>query len=93
MSLIENAACEPEIVDLAGFLTACGAKIAGAGKGRVIVEGSLPLTGATYTILPDRIETATFLCACAACGGALTLSCRPCSERAHRKRLPDFLLT
>lgn len=39
----------------------------------MIVEGSLPLTGATYTILPDRIETATFLCACAACGGALTL--------------------
>lgn len=73
VTAIENAACEPEIVDLAGFLTACGAKIAGAGKGRVIVEGSLPLTGATYTILPDRIETATFLCACAACGGALTL--------------------
>ena len=73
VTVIENAACEPEIVDLAGFLTACGAKIAGAGKGRVIVEGSLPLTGATYTILPDRIETATFLCACAACGGALTL--------------------
>ena len=69
VTVIENAACEPEIVDLAGFLTACGAKIAGAGKGRVIVEGSLPLTGATYTILPDRIETATFLCACAACGG------------------------
>ena len=73
VTVIENAACEPEIVDLAGFLTACGAKIAGAGKGRVIVEGSLPLTGATYTILPDRIETATFLCACAACGGTLTL--------------------
>ena len=75
-------------------MTACGAKIAGAGKGCVIVEGSLPLTGATYTILPDRIETATFLCACAACGGALTLRrTDPCSERAHRKRLPDFLLT
>ena len=73
ITVIENAACEPEIVDLAGFLTACGAKIAGAGTGRVTVKGGQPLTGATYTILPDRIETATFLCACAACGGTLTL--------------------
>lgn len=73
VTVIENAACEPEIVDLAGFLTACGAKIAGAGTGRVTVKGGQPLTGATYTILPDRIETATFLCACAACGGTLTL--------------------
>ena len=72
-TVIENAACEPEIVDLAGFLTACGAKIAGAGTRYISVEGGHPLTGATYTILPDRIETATFLCACAACGGALTL--------------------
>lgn len=54
-------------------MTACGAKIAGAGTGRVTVKGGQPLTGATYTILPDRIETATFLCACAACGGTLTL--------------------
>ena len=73
VTVIENAACEPEIVDLAGFLTACGAKIAGVGTGRVTVKGGQPLTGATYTILPDRIETATFLCACAACGGTLTL--------------------
>lgn len=73
ITVIENAACEPEIVDLAGFLTAGGAKITGAGTGRVTVAGGQPLTGATYTILPDRIETATFLCACAACGGALTL--------------------
>ena len=54
-------------------MTACGAKIAGAGTGRVTVKGGQPLTGATYTILPDRIETATFLCACAACGGSLEL--------------------
>ena len=72
-TVIENAACEPEIADLAGFLTACGAKIAGAGTRHISVEGGHPLTGATYTILPDRIETATFLCACAACGGELTL--------------------
>ena len=54
VTVIENAACEPEIVDLAGFLTACGAKIAGAGTGRVTIKGGQPLTGATYTILPDR---------------------------------------
>ena len=47
VTVIENAACEPEIVDLAGFLTACGAKIAGAGTGRVTVKGGQPLTGAT----------------------------------------------
>ena len=73
VTVIENAAREPEIADLAGFLTACGAKITGAGTPRVTIEGGQPLTGATYTILPDRIETATFLCACAACSGALTL--------------------
>ncbi len=73
ITVIENAACEPEIVDLAGFLAACGAKVAGAGTGCVTVEGGQTPTGATYTILPDRIETATFLCACAACGGEITL--------------------
>ena len=70
---IENAAREPEITDLAGFLCACGAKITGAGTSRIRISGGEPLTGATYTVLPDRIETATFLCACAACGGTLTL--------------------
>ena len=70
---IENAAREPEIADLAGFLCACGAKIADAGTSCIRISGGEPLTGATYTVLPDRIETATFLCACAACGGTLTL--------------------
>ncbi|MFR5761445.1 MAG: hypothetical protein ACLUFI_07470 [Oscillospiraceae bacterium] len=45
----------------------------GAGTPTIEIEGGYPLHGATYTILPDRIETATYLCACAACGGALTL--------------------
>lgn len=70
---IENAAREPEITDLAGFLCACGAKITGAGTSRIRISGGEPLTGATYTVLPDRIEMATFFCACAACGGTLTL--------------------
>ena len=70
---IENAACEPEIADLGAFLCACGADLRGAGTPTSEIEGGKALHGATYTILPDRIETATYLCACAACGGALTL--------------------
>lgn len=70
---IENAACEPEIADLGMFLCACGADLRGAGTPTIEIEGGKALHGATYTILPDRIETATYLCACAACGGALTL--------------------
>lgn len=70
---IEPAAREPEVCDLAGFLRACGAKITGDGTSRIVIEGGHPLHGAEYSILPDRIETATCLCACAACGGALTL--------------------
>ena len=70
---IENAACEPEIGDLICFLRACGAKIAGEGTRTVTIEGGHALHGARYTILPDRIETATLLCACAACGGAVTV--------------------
>ena len=69
---IENAACEPEIADLGAFLCACGANLRGAGTPRIEIKGGYPLHGATYTILPDRIETATYLCACAACGGALS---------------------
>ena len=55
------------------LLCACGADLRGAGTPTIEIEGGYPLHGATYTILPDRIETATYLCACAACGGALTL--------------------
>ena len=58
---------------LGAFLRACGADLRGTGTPTIEIEGGYPLHGATYTILPDRIETATYLCACAACGGALTL--------------------
>ncbi len=73
----------PEIVDLAGFLRSAGAEISGAGGGHITVCGGAPLHGTTYTVLPDRIETATYLCAAAACGGDVTLrqasaeTCRP----------------
>jgi UDP-N-acetylglucosamine 1-carboxyvinyltransferase len=66
---LENAAREPEIVDLARCLTAMGARISGAGSDRITVEGVSSLHGATHAVMPDRIETGTFLAAVAATGG------------------------
>jgi UDP-N-acetylglucosamine 1-carboxyvinyltransferase len=66
-SIIENAAQEPEVVDLANFLNAMGAKISGAGTNTLIIEGVENLQGAEYSVLPDRIETGTYLVA-----GAIT---------------------
>ena len=71
--VLENAAREPEIADLACFLRSAGAEIRGIGSGTLTIEGGRPLHGTDYTILPDRIETATYLCAAAACGGDVTL--------------------
>ena len=69
-----NAAREPEIGDLIGFLTACGAEIEGAGTSVLCIHGGKPLHGAEYTIMPDRMEAATYLCAAAATRGELTLT-------------------
>jgi UDP-N-acetylglucosamine 1-carboxyvinyltransferase len=66
---LENAAREPEVVDLARCLVAMGARIAGAGTDRITIEGVRRLSGATHAIMPDRIETGTFLAAVAAAGG------------------------
>ena len=71
-SVLENAAMEPEIVDLADCLTALGADIEGAGSGRIIVHGVERLHGGTHAVLPDRIETGTFLIAAAMTGGRVT---------------------
>ena len=73
VSVLQNAAREPEIADLIGFLTACGAKITGAGTPELTVFGGRPLHGAAYTVMPDRMEAATYLCACAGCGGCVRL--------------------
>lgn len=70
---LSGAAREPEIEDLIGFLRACGAQITGAGTGELEIQGVPALHGATYTILPDRIETASYLCALAGCGGDVEL--------------------
>ena len=72
-SVIENAAREPEVVDLANCLKAMGANIEGAGSDTITIEGVSALTGAAHRIMPDRIETGTFLVAAAATGGSVRL--------------------
>lgn len=72
-TILENAAREPEIVDLANCLTAMGAKIHGAGSDIITIEGVPSLHGAEHTVMPDRIETGTFLVAATASGGEIHL--------------------
>lgn len=72
-TIIEAAACEPEIVDLGNFLNRMGAKITGHGTPRITIEGVEELTGADYTVIPDRIEAGTFMVAAAITNGELTL--------------------
>ena len=72
-TIIENAACEPEIVDLANFLSKMGAKLEGQGSPTIKVTGVKSLGGATHTIIPDRIEAGTYIIAAAITGGELTL--------------------
>ncbi len=71
ITVIENAAREPEVVDLANFLNAMGAKIRGAGSDTITIEGVDRLTGTRYRVLPDRIETGTYLVAAAISGGRI----------------------
>ncbi len=72
-TVLENAAQEPEVTDLAEMLIGMGAKIEGHGTSRIRVQGVERLRGTTHRIVPDRIETGTFLCAVAAAGGDVTL--------------------
>lgn len=72
-TVITNAACEPEVSDLAAFLRGCGARISGAGSPEMIIDGVDALHGCTHTVIPDRIEAATVLACCAAAGGSVTL--------------------
>lgn len=72
-TVIENAAREPEVVDLANCLIAMGARIRGAGSDAISIEGVAQLHGANHAVIPDRIEAATFLVAAAASGGSVRL--------------------
>ena len=74
ITTIENAATEPEIVDLANFLNSMGASVRGAGTNAIKITGVSNLHGSDYTIMPDRIEAGTFMAAVSACGGDVVLS-------------------
>ena len=73
VTVIESAACEPEIIDLANFLSAMGAKISGAGSPTITVTGVRELHGAEHEVIPDRIEAGTFAAAAVASAGEVTL--------------------
>ena len=87
-TVIQNAAREPEVSDLAEFLTACGAKISGAGCGKITITGVEKLHGCEYGIMPDRIVCATYLACTAAAGGELVASC--CRPSDMESILPVF---
>ncbi len=72
-TVIENAAREPEVCDLAAFLNGMGARISGAGSDRIVIRGVPRLRGTEYRVLPDRIEAGTFLVAAAMTGGRVRL--------------------
>ncbi|HBI67590.1 MAG TPA: UDP-N-acetylglucosamine 1-carboxyvinyltransferase [Massilia sp.] len=73
-TVLENAAREPEVTDLANLLVAMGAKIEGIGTDRLVIQGVSELHGAKHAVISDRIEAATFLCAVAATGGDIVLT-------------------
>jgi UDP-N-acetylglucosamine 1-carboxyvinyltransferase len=72
-TIIESAACEPEIVDVARLLNTMGARIRGAGSPRIIIDGVESLGGAEHRVIPDRIEAGTYMCAAAMTNGDITL--------------------
>lgn len=76
-TILENGACEPEIIDLANCLNMMGAKISGAGTGKIIIDGVSALSGGTYAVMPDRIEAGTYAMAAAAAGGDVVLENAP----------------
>jgi len=76
-TVIESAACEPEVADLANYLNRCGASITGQGTPRLVIEGVSTLTGCEHTVIPDRIEAGTFMIAAAITNGEVRLrNCR-----------------
>ncbi|MDB6109530.1 MAG: UDP-N-acetylglucosamine1-carboxyvinyltransferase, partial [Pedosphaera sp.] len=90
VTIIESAACEPEVVDLANFLIAMGAKITGVGSPTITVTGVKTLHGAEHDVIPDRIEAATFAIAAAATDGEVTLlGTRPDHMHAILDKLRD----
>lgn len=87
-SIIENAACEPEVVDLANFLKKMGARITGEGSPRIHVEGVKKLHGTKFPVIPDRIEAGTFIFAAAVTGGDVAIKNL---EPSHQNAVMDKL--
>ena len=88
VTVLGNAACEPEVVDLANFLTKRGAKIRGAGTDTIIIEGVARLSGGSYEVMPDRIEAGTYLACGAITGGDVTVKrCIPAHLEAVLAKL------
>src|SRR5207249_10065519 len=88
VTVIDGAAQEPEVVDLAAFLNKMGAKIEGAGTRRIIIEGVSELHGAEHRVIPDRIEAGTFLVAGAIAGKGVTVKR---VEPEHVRTITDAL--
>ena len=88
ITVIESAAAEPEVLDLANFLNAMGAKIQGAGTRRIVIEGVKELHGVEHHVIPDRIEAGTFMVAAALAGEDVTIR-RIC--RDHMKAITDAI--
>ena len=89
-TVLENAAREPEVVDLARCLSAMGARIAGAGTGRIEIDGAEALRGARHRVLPDRIEAGTYLAAGCATGGRVTVrAVQPAALEAVLRKFAD----
>jgi UDP-N-acetylglucosamine 1-carboxyvinyltransferase len=89
-TVLRNAACEPEIADLAELLVKMGARIFGAGESTIRIEGVATLHGAEHTVIPDRIETGTYLVACAVAGGDVEVrACQPAHLRAVIDKLRE----
>jgi UDP-N-acetylglucosamine 1-carboxyvinyltransferase len=90
-TVLRNAACEPEVVDLAELLVKMGARIQGAGTPTIRIEGAPRLHGAEHAVIPDRIETGTFVAACAAAGGDVEVcACHPPHLRAVIDKLREI---
>src|SRR5262252_6475014 len=90
ITVIESAACEPEIVDLAKFLNAMGAKVSGAGSPTITISGVKKLHGAKHEVIPDRIQAASFMIAAAATNGQVTVrGARPEHLRAVIDKLDE----
>lgn len=90
VTVLENAACEPEVADLAALLNRMGARIEGAGTPTISIEGVNHLHGAEHEVIPDRIETGTFMVAAAITGGDVTINrCLPCHLEAVTEKLRE----